>query len=199
MEEGPEPQELMEQISQSNENREELKEKRDEEKRFVVRSAITASVLAVGAAISSLLSGHAANDAIIKQTEATDRWCYYQAKSTKSHVFEGNKEVVQTLAKLVGKSDDTKTKEAIDYFDQQIKKFDSDKNAIQNEAQKIEKESTEAFSKHQSFSFGVACFQIGIVLASVAILANANWLYMVSVGTGALGVFYTLVGCLKSG
>jgi len=199
MEEGPEPQELMEQISQSNENREELSSKRLEEKRFVVRSAITASALAVGAAISSLLSGHAANDAIIKQTEATDKWCYYQAKSTKAHVFEGNRVVVSTLANLVGKGDDTKTKQSIQFFDQQIKKFDEDKNAIQTDAQKIEKESSEAFGKHQNYSFGVACFQIGIVLASVAILANANWLYICSVGAGIMGVVYTCLGWFRVG
>lgn len=198
MEEGPEPQELMEQISQSNENREQIQEKR-KEKAFVVRSAITASILAVGAALSSLLSGHAANDAIILQTQATDKWSYYQAKSTKSHVFEGNKEVVTTLATLLGKSDDPKTKEALKYFDQQMKKFDGDKTTIQEEAQKIEKESANAFAKHQNFSFGVACFQIGIVLASVAILADANWLYIASVGAGIMGVVYVVIGVLKAG
>lgn len=199
MEEGPEPQELMEQISQSSENRESLETKRQEEKRLVVRSAITASILAVGAAISSLLSGHAANDAIIKQTEATDKWCYFQAKSTKSHVFEGDKQVILTIASMIDKPNQLKTKESVEYYDRQIKGFDDEKAKIQDEAQKLEKESSDTFAKHQNFSLAVACFQIGIVLASVAILADANWLYTCSVGAGAIGILFTLLGVIKAG
>jgi hypothetical protein len=198
MEEGPEPQELMEQISQSSENRESLETKRQEEKRLVVRSAITASILAVGAAISSLLSGHAANDAIIKQTEATDKWCYFQAKSTKSHVFEGDKQVILTIASMIDKPNQLKTKESVEYFDRQIKGFDDEKVKIQDEAQKLEKESSDTFAKHQNFSLAVACFQIGIVLASVAILADANWLYTCSVGAGVIGILFTLLGVIKA-
>ena len=52
-------------------------------------SAVTAAVLAVLAAIGSLLSaGHAVNQAILEQTKATDQWAFYQAKSTKSHVYQ---------------------------------------------------------------------------------------------------------------
>ena len=50
-------------------------------------SAVTAAVLAVLAAIGSLLSGHAVNQAILEQTKATDQWAYYQTKSTKGHVY----------------------------------------------------------------------------------------------------------------
>jgi len=198
MEEGPEPQELMEQIEQSHKNKEHIDEaKHAREKAFVVRSAITASALAVGAALSSLLSGHAANDAIIKKTEASDKWSYYQAKSTKSHVYEGNKEVIIEMAALLGKSDDAKVHDTLASFDSKMKKFEQDKAEIQKEAQSTEKESTLCFSKHQSYSFAVACFQIGIVLASVAILADANWLYWTSVGAGVVGLIYIYLGWFK--
>ena len=40
-------------------------------------SAITAAVLAVLAAIGSLLSGYTVSQAILKQTQATDQWAYY--------------------------------------------------------------------------------------------------------------------------
>ena len=48
-------------------------------------SAVTAAVLAVLAALGSLSSGHAANQAILAQSKATNQWAYFQAKSTKGN------------------------------------------------------------------------------------------------------------------
>ena len=61
-------------------------------------SAITAAVLAVMAAMASLLSGHAVNQAILAQTRATDQWSYYQAKSTKQQLYEVGGKLIEALA-----------------------------------------------------------------------------------------------------
>src|ERR1700734_2885304 len=100
MEEGPEPQELFENVEKSNEL---LEEREQESKKFTTRSAVTASILAVLAALGSLLAGHTANDAILKQTQATDQWALFQAKGTKAHIFEGDREVISAIASMEGK------------------------------------------------------------------------------------------------
>jgi TolB-like protein len=50
--------------------------------------ALSTAVLAVLAAISSLLSGKHANEAMMSQIQASDQWNYYQAKSIKAAVLD---------------------------------------------------------------------------------------------------------------
>src|SRR6266481_1486512 len=50
--------------------------------------ALSTALLAVLAAIASLLSGEHANEAMMNQIEASDQWSYYQAKSIKAAVVD---------------------------------------------------------------------------------------------------------------
>ena len=68
MEEGPEPHEWVERTAEEHHHSESHGEPPG---RMV--PAITAAVLAVFAAFGSLLSGHAANEAILAQNRATDQ------------------------------------------------------------------------------------------------------------------------------
>lgn len=198
-EEGPEVTELLEQ-SEQHQHALEHGEHSDDgaKKRFTMMSAITASILAVMAALGSLLSGHAANEAILLQSKASDKWAYYQAKSTKSHIFEGSKAVVAAIASEEGKSESPGVIKTMKTFDEKIKKYDADKEEISKEAAATEKESADLFAKHHNYSFGVACFQIGIVLASMGILVANRFLYFGSLGAGALGVAFLIYGYVRT-
>jgi hypothetical protein len=186
-EEGPEPQELFEQAEKSHHHSEEGGE--DEgHKQFTMRSAITASILAVGAALASLLSGHAANEAILKTVEASDKWSYYQANSTKAHLFESNRALIVAL-----KGEDQAKSEAKAFADK-LAKYEKQKDDIKREAEDLEHVSQKEFERHQDCSLSVACFQIGIVLSSVAILARSRWLYAASILAGIAGLVFALIG-----
>ena len=50
------------------------------------RSALTTALLAVMAAVSSLMSTHESDRAMQLKIEGSDRWAYYQAKSIKELV-----------------------------------------------------------------------------------------------------------------
>jgi len=50
--------------------------------------ALSTAMLAVFAAITGLLSGKHANEAMMNQIEASDQWSYYQAKSIKAALFD---------------------------------------------------------------------------------------------------------------
>jgi len=201
---GPEPQELFEQAEHHKHEADHgghgghvsANAEEHSKKQFTMRAAITASVLAVLAALASLLSGHAANEAILKQTEASDKWAYFQAKSTKSHIFEGNKYVVRAFAEMQGKLDAPSVKTAIEEFEKKVKDYDKDKEKIKEEAEQIEHASTVEFSKHHNLALAVACFQIGIVLASVSILVHSRYLYTGSILAGVVGVAFVAMGLM---
>jgi hypothetical protein len=193
VEEGLEPHEIIERTVEHHHHEEGHKHKASET-RFLMLAAVAAAVLAVFAALGSLLSGHAANQAILNQTKASDKWAYFQAKSTKGHLYDVSKEVVAALAS--GSSG--KTEEALVRFQKQSEKYDREKKIIQEEAEHLEQESRDEFHKHHQFALGIAAFQVGIVLASVSIMVRYRALLLLSVLAGLAGIVFLVLGLLTS-
>src|SRR5579885_2511836 len=160
-------------------------------KHFATKCAITASILAVFAAISSLLAGHYANEAVLKQTEASDKWAYYQAKSTKAHVYEGDLFVLQALNGTKDAKDKAQKDaimESMNQIQDKMEQYQEEKDDIQRSAESLENSSHKDMSEHEDFALAVSCFQIGIVLASVSILIHGRKLYLGSVAAGLIGL-----------
>ena len=73
--------------------------------RWIMGVALTAAVLAVCAAIASLMAEHYANEAMIEQVQCSDQWNFYQAKGIKASVLMTKME----LRRELGKSDRRRT------------------------------------------------------------------------------------------
>jgi hypothetical protein len=190
MDEEPEPQEWVERASEEEHHHGEgHKDEAETKQAETIASAITAASLAVCAAIGSLLSGHAANEAILAQSRATDQWAYYQAKSTKAHLYEVGAEIVSTLA-----SSSEQSRVSCARFQAESKRYDSEKEGIRREAEALETESRTEFRKHQRFALAIAMFQVGIVLSSVSILVRFRLLYYLSLVSGAGGIIVLVTG-----
>ena len=71
---------------------EEEKKKDNGEKKLSDRQtklvALTALLLAICATFSSLKAGGLSNAAILAQSQASDQWAYYQAKSLKENTYK---------------------------------------------------------------------------------------------------------------
>jgi hypothetical protein len=156
-------------------------------------SAITAAILAVLAAAGSLLSGHAANQAILKQSQASDQWAYFQAKSTKGHLYEVGRELITVLG---GTASDAKS--ALDRFGQQVSKYEAEKEPIREQAEELQNESRYEFRQHHYYSLGIASFQVGIVLASISILLRPRITWWLSLVSGVVGLLFVLRGLFLS-
>jgi gas vesicle protein len=152
-------------------------------------SAITAAILAVLAAAGSLLSGHAANQAILKQSQASDQWAYYQAKSTKGHLYEVGREIVTVLSRTSGES-----KPPVERFEQQMSKYEQEREQIKKKAEELQNESQHEFGQHHYYSLGIASFQVGIVLASISILISHRAAWWLSLVSGLVGVLFLFQG-----
>jgi hypothetical protein len=195
MEEGPEPQEWVERAAEEHHHAHGHGQSGSEaasEHRSTTLPAITAAVLAVLAALGSLLSGHAANQAILAMTRASDQWAYYQAKSTKGHLYEVGAEIVSAL----GQGQNPNPNPALEHFRTEAKRYEREKAEVQHEAEALEHESGHELHKHHCFALSVAAFQVGIVLASVSLLVRLKALYAMSLVAGAAGVAGLVVGLL---
>jgi hypothetical protein len=149
-------------------------------------------VLAVLAALGSLLSGHAANEAVLALIRTTDEWAYFQSMSTKGHLFEVGADIVTA----VGHGAEPKPAQlaAVDHFRAEARRFEGEKAKLQRGAEAIQAESRRELHKHHRFALAVAAFQVGIVLASVSLLVRLKGIYALSLVAGALGLVCLLLG-----
>src|SRR6201990_177087 len=119
--------------------------------------ALSTALLAVLAAIASLLSGEHANEAMMNQIEASDQWSYYQAKSIKAAVLD---------AKM------TLTAEATEKDKEKAAKYQKNQPEIRKEAKHKEVEAKSNFHQHEIFARAVTMFQISIAIAAISALTK---------------------------
>ncbi len=125
--------------------------------------ALTTTLLAVLAALSSLFSTHEAGKAILGKIEASNRWSYYQAKGVKG---------------MLSQSPEEKSR----YRDEQQK--------IQAEAEEFTQESNHALHTHEFFSFAVTLFQVATAVGAIAVLVKKKHFWYGSLVLGGVGFVF---------
>jgi uncharacterized protein DUF4337 len=143
--------------------------------------ALSTAILAVLAAISGLLSGKHANEAMMSQIEASDQWAYYQAKGIKAAILDAK----TTLAS-----------EATDRDKEKAKQYQEDQVDIKREAEHKETEAKANFHKHEVFAGGVTLFQIAIAIAAISALTKKRRFWFVSLVFGLAGVVFLVLGLM---
>jgi hypothetical protein len=149
--------------------------------------AIFSAILATVGAIVSFLGGHTQNEAlyfkneaVLKKTEASNQWNYYQAKSQKQNLAEFAASLTNDPAKA-----DFYRKEAARYAEE---KKDIEKNArrLEKESEAANEKSVHALHPHEKLAVSMTLMQIAIALASITILTRKRWL-LLAAGLSALG------------
>ena len=119
------------------------------------------------------------NEAVLKKTQASDQWNYYQAQSNKGHLME----LAADLAPASKRG----------YYKAQIEKYENNKKQIKSKAEALEAESEQANQKsehamhpHHKLAQAMTLIQIAISLASITVLTRRKWLFIVA-GVAAAG------------
>ena len=150
--------------------------------------AIFTAILASIGAIVSYQSGAAQieamlfkNEAVLKKTQASDQWNFYQAKSNKGHLME--------LAADLSPPG----KQA--FYKGQFEKYEKEKQEIKMQAETLEAESEKANERsdnlmrpHHRLAQAMTLIQIAISLASVTALTRKKWLFYIAGAAAAGGV-----------
>jgi uncharacterized protein DUF4337 len=145
--------------------------------------ALSTALLAVLAAIASLLSGEHANEAMMNQIEAADQWNYYQAKSIKAAVLDAK----MSLTGAPNESDQS-----------QRDRYTHEQEEIKSEAERKQAAAKSNFHRHEVFARGVTMFQIAIAIAAISALTKRRKFWIVSLLFGAAGcVFLVLAAIAK--
>jgi hypothetical protein len=144
--------------------------------RWIQAVALSSAIVAVLAAIASLLAGHHANEAMIEQMQATDSWAFYQAKSIKASVLDTRLQLLTAMGKPAHDEDQKKLSE-----------YEAQGREIEEHGHELETSSRAHMKRHNVLARAVTVLQIAIAMAAVAVLTRRRSVWYVSLMLGAIG------------
>jgi methionine synthase II (cobalamin-independent) len=177
---------------------------------FSKRVAITIAVLAVIISVIGNKGDNAKTDAIIKTTEAANKWAYFQSKSIKETAYETERDLLGVLAEAG--VDPAKRKEAAEKCAKKIAKYEVEKQAIgpgvvdpkthewveQKDdkgevifsAAELDHEAKHLSAINDRTDQASLFLQIGVILCSVSILIKSHRFWFAGMGLGLAGAAY---------
>jgi hypothetical protein len=158
-------------------------EERKEKWSFYV--ALSTALMAVFAAVSGLIGGDHANEALMAQVRASDQWSYYQAKGIKSEIAAATEKIISGGTHVPTAADNAA-----------VAKYEHDKAEIQKAAKASEDLAEFHLSKHKILARAVTLFQIAIAISAISILSKKRSLWFVSVILAGIGIFFLVQGTL---
>ena len=151
--------------------------------------ALTTVILAVCATLATFKGGGFSTRSVMSQTQASDQWAFFQAKSIKGYIYEIQKEKLELDLKGLGKTSQAEEyRHKIDDYARKVAKYEGEKAAIQKDAKAFEAVRDEAQKHSQAFGIAVIFLQIAILLSSIAALIKKKYVWIIGVAVGAFGV-----------
>lgn len=148
------------------------------QKGWSVFVAISTALMAVLAAVSSLLAGHHSNESIVNQIKASDQWSYFQAKGIKSEIKK-----LELNYHSSSQAD--------------IERYGKEQEEIRKAAEKLQELSALHLETEKKYAQAVTLFQIAIAIAAISILSKNKSLWIGSLLIGTGGLFFLLNGFLS--
>ena len=139
--------------------------------------AIIAALLAIVTVLGHILS----TEELLAQQKANDQWAYYQAKSIRRY----NSEIARDLLKSMSAEP---AAEAAEHYTANVEKYDKEGQEVQNEAKQLETESEFKGKQALRLEISEVFLEMGIVFASLAILAKRPLIWWTSMLSAAVGV-----------
>ena len=160
--------------------------------------ALTTVILAVCATLATFKGGGYSTRSVLAQSQASDLWSFYQAKSIKMYIYEMQKEKLgldlrekqQKLPAAIVADYENKIKD----YAQKIEKYTAEKTKIEKDAKELENTREVAKRHSQEFGMAVIFLQIAILLSSIAALLKKKPVWLIGLLSGGVGIFYFVNG-----
>jgi hypothetical protein len=162
--------------------------------------ALSTVILAVCATLSTFKGGGYSTRSVMSQTQASDQWAFFQAKSIKSYIYEMQKDKLELELNAMGAkaprpADEEYRKKIADYG-RKIAKYEGEKDAIQKKAIMFEQVRDDAQKHGQAFGIAVIFLQIAILLSSIAALIKKKPVWVLGMAIGLAGIVCFVNGFL---
>jgi hypothetical protein len=161
-------------------------EKRDP---MAQRIALMTAILSTIGAMVNYASGNAQtealflkNQSILRQSQASDQWAYYQSKSTKMHIAAASARLATDPAVRQSFVDER------DAEDKSRHAVQAEAVRLQNESVRLAGESDAKLRPHERLALALGALQIGIALSAITVLTRRRWLLWGAGTAAAIGI-----------
>ena len=160
--------------------------------------ALTTTVLAVCAAISSLKASSYSTRVQIFTTKEANQWAYYQSKSIKENTYQSMRDILAGIRLLEPKNAKAQKflADKIKKCEEEIARYDKEKGEIKKDAENIVKEQEVLKQKNGEFALAVMLLQIAIMCSAVGALIKKKILWFVGLAMGIWGLVYMAIGLI---
>src|SRR4051812_48825458 len=158
---------------------------------FQKKVALAMAIYAVLLAFVTMLTNQARTEALLLSNEANNQWSYFQSKSTKGMLVRAEADLVESLA-----SDTTPEKVALiqktkAHFLEESERYDHEKEGIKEKAEELAAEAEENKAKEGQFEYASVAMELGIVVATVALLLASQPAFWISILLAVAGLGWT--------
>jgi fatty acid desaturase len=186
------------------------------EKPFTRMVALFVAIYAVGLAFASFGASNVTKELLLLKAEQAriesdhrqreqNEWNQFQSKSTRESLYRNEKSLLEAEAAGLGAAFPEYKKKLLESFVAEEARMKSDKDGLAAAALKIRADGKVAFDKIEAeykknerkdpyFDFAEVLFQLGIVLASVAMLAEKKWAFVLSLVLAGVALLLTFNG-----
>ena len=148
--------------------------------------------MAVLVAAVSLLGHRAHTEELLNQSRASDHWAEYQAKNIRRHTYE----LFLDLMSIMDLKDSPQVVKVKEKYSHEIERYDDQKQEIQSEARKYEKEVALEQRKADRFDLGEVLLEAGLVITSMTLITRRRAFWKLGVASATAGVAVAVTGLL---
>jgi Domain of unknown function (DUF4337) len=166
---------------------------------FNKKIALVIAILALFLSFSETLGKGAQTEVTTKNIEASDLWGFFQAKNIRmSQITTAAEAMAVAAAGTTDPAQKAAMQKQIDAWKANVQRIDTEaktgRREIQEQARGAEEERDLATAKYHHYELASAAFQIGIVLASAAVITGMMVLVWLGGFLGVVGLALTLLG-----
>jgi len=156
--------------------------------------AMTAAVLSVLLALTTIFGGIADGNSTQYLVQSTDQWAFYQAKSIKGNLYDADRLMLETEKNNTANtaSYNSALDVRISDFKSKVDTYNKEKADIQTEAQRLEKLSASEGNKASVYNYANAFYQIAIILSAIALLIKKKYMWLAGVVLGLIGIGFSV-------
>ena len=155
--------------------------------RVVVAVAISATVMA----LTNIIGSEVVQEMNLTASEVNNAWAYFQAKSTKQHLAENSRQLLEAQGELTPASAGV-LKPRLEHYRADVERYDREKTTIQKRAEELEARRTLLQARAEMFAIAEAAFSLSLALFGLTALTQRRWLL-------GLGVVFATAGLLAAG
>ena len=156
--------------------------------------ALSTIIIAVCATMATFKGGGYSTRSILFQSQASDQWAFFQAKSLKMSLAENQKDAYEDQLESAGPAGKDRIQSRLDSLNVKISRYNAEKNSLSAEAKNLEHMRDDAQKHGKPFGLAVIFLQVAILLSSISALLKKKFLWYGGMVVGVVGIVHFLDG-----